>query len=100
MIYSESARLAKLATKHRLPATSMAPGFAEAGGVLSYGPDRAEGDERCAILVGRVLDGAKPGDLPVERPTKFELIVNLKTAKTLGLTVPDSILLRANKVIQ
>jgi ABC-type uncharacterized transport system substrate-binding protein len=100
MMYGESARLADLAMKHRLPGTSMAAMFAETGGVLSYGPDLAESSERCAILVGKILHGAKPGDLPVERPTKLPLIINLKTAKTLGLAVPDSVLVRAEKIIR
>ena len=100
MTWSQSARLAELAVKYRLPGTSMAPEFAEAGGVLSYGPDLGEAIERSAILVAKVLAGAKPGDLPVERPTKFRLIVNLKTAKGLGLTVPGSVLIRANEVIR
>ncbi|HTS53109.1 MAG TPA: ABC transporter substrate-binding protein [Burkholderiales bacterium] len=100
MTWGQSTRLAELAKVHRLPATSMAPEFAEAGGVLSYGPELAEAVERCAILVAEILAGAKPGDLPVERPTKFQLIVNLKAAKALGLAVPDSVLVRADKVIR
>jgi putative ABC transport system substrate-binding protein len=100
MTYGESARLAELAMKHRLPATSMAPQFAESGGVLSYGPSFAEAAARCAILVAKVLGGAKPGDLPVERPTKLPMMVNIKTAKALGLTIPESILVRADKVIR
>jgi putative ABC transport system substrate-binding protein len=74
--------------------------FSEAGGLLSYGPDVVSADERCAILVAQVLDGTKPADLPVERPAKFELILNLKTAKALGLTIPDAVLLSADKVIR
>ena len=100
MIYEESERLAKLALKHRLPATSMARAFAEAGGVLSYGPDAASASARVAVLVGKILGGAKPADLPVERPAKFQLVVNLKTAKALGLTIPQSILLRADEVVR
>ena len=100
MIYQQSARLADLTMKHRLPGTSMANQFAESGGVLSYGPELASVTERCAGLVAKILGGAKPGDLPVERPTKFQLVVNLKTAKALGLTVPDSVLVRADKVIR
>jgi putative ABC transport system substrate-binding protein len=100
MMYGESVRLAELAMKHRLPATSMAPMFAESGGVLSYGPDLAESADRCAILVAKVLAGTKPGDLPVERPTKLPLIINLRSAKALGLTVPDSVLVRADEVIR
>ena len=100
MMYGASVRLAKLAIQHRLPGTSMAPMFADAGGVLSYGPDLLESADRCGILVAKILSGAKPGDLPIERPTKLPLILNLRTAKALGLTVPDSVLIRADKVIR
>jgi len=100
LMYGEGARLAELALKHRLPGTSMAPQFTEAGGLLSYGPDLSEGAERCATLVAKILSGAKPGDLPIERPTKLPLIVNLKTARALGITIPESILLRADEVIR
>jgi ABC-type uncharacterized transport system substrate-binding protein len=100
LTYSQSARLAKLAIKHRLPATSLTPAFAEAGGVIAYGPEQASSVERVAVLVAKVLSGAKPADLPVERPAKINLIVNLKTAKALGLTLPDSVLLRADRVIR
>jgi putative ABC transport system substrate-binding protein len=100
MMYFQSARLAKLAVKQRLPATSMARQFAEAGGVLAYGPDSGAAYARCGVLTARILGGAKPADLPVERPTKFELIVNLKAAKALGLTIPDSVLARADEVIR
>ena len=78
----------------------MADLFAKAGGVLSFGPDPTVAWERCAFLIAKILGGAKPGDLPIERPTKFQLFVNLKTAKTLGLTIPESILLRADEVIR
>jgi putative ABC transport system substrate-binding protein len=100
MTFLESGRLAKLAMKHRLLATSMFSLFAEADGALAYGPEQASSTERCAILVARILGGAKPADLPVERPTKFELVVNLKTTKDLGLKVPDSVLVRADEVIR
>jgi putative ABC transport system substrate-binding protein len=100
MMFLQSDRIAKLALKHRLPATSMARPFADAGGTIAYGPERAPAYERSAVLVARILGGAKPGDLPVERPSKFELIVNLKTAKALNITIPQSILLRADEVIQ
>ena len=100
MMYFQSENLAKLTLKHRLLATSMARAFADAGGAIAYGPETASLDERCADLVAKILGGAKPGDLPVERPSKFELIVNLKTAKALGLTIPQSILLRADEVIR
>ena len=100
MTWGQSRRLAELARKYRLPGTSMAPEFAQAGGVLSYGPDQAEAIDRSAILVAKILSGANPGDLPVERPTKFQLIINLKTAKALGLKVPGSVLIRADEVIR
>jgi putative ABC transport system substrate-binding protein len=100
MIYAQSERLAKLAMKHRLPATSMARLFAERGGAVSYGPEQTSVDERAAVLVAKILGGAKPGELPVERPTKVQLVVNLKTAKALGLTVPESVLYRADEVIR
>ena len=100
MMFLQSERLARLALKHRLPATSMSRGFADAGGTIAYGPERAPAYERSAVLVARILGGAKPGDLPVERPSKFELVVNLKTAKALGITIPQSILLRADEVIR
>jgi putative ABC transport system substrate-binding protein len=100
MMYLQSEQLARLTLKHRLPATSMAPAFADAGGVIVYGPEESSIDERCAALVARILGGAKPGDLPVERPSKFELIVNLKAAKSLGITIPQHILLQADKVIR
>ena len=99
-IYVQSVRLAKLAMEHRLPATSMAHGFAEAGGVLSYGPDTTSTNERCGFLVGKILSGANPTDLPVERPTKIQLVVNQKAGKALGITIPESILLRADEVIR
>ena len=100
MMIFQSEQLAKLALKHRLPATSIARRFAGAGGTIAYGPERAQLHERSAALVAKILAGAKPGDLPVERPSKFELIVNLKTAKALGLTIPQSILLHADEVIR
>jgi len=100
MMFLQSERLAKLALKHRLPATSMTRVFADAGGTIGYGPERAPAYERSAVLVAKILAGAKPGDLPVERPSKFELVVNLKTARALGITIPQSILLRADEVIR
>jgi putative ABC transport system substrate-binding protein len=100
MLYVQSARLADLALKHRLPATSMAHAFAAAGGALAYGPDQIPTYERNAALVAKILGGAKPADLPVERPTKFKLIINLKTTKALGIHLPQSVLLRADEVIQ
>jgi putative tryptophan/tyrosine transport system substrate-binding protein len=74
--------------------------FPEDGGLMSYGPDLQEMFRRVAVFVDRILKGAKPADLPVEQPTKFELIVDLKTAKALGLTIPQTLLLRSNQVIE
>jgi len=88
------------AKKQKLPTVFGAREFAEAGGLMSYSPDIAEGFRRAATYVDKILKGAKPGDLPVEQPTKFELVVNLKTAKALGLTIPQSVLRRADQVIE
>jgi putative ABC transport system substrate-binding protein len=100
MNWFQSARLARLAVKHRLPATSIAPHFSNAGGLITYGPDMNWDEERLAVLLVKILDGAKPAELPVERTAKFQLVVNLKTAKSLGITIPQSILLRADEVIR
>jgi putative tryptophan/tyrosine transport system substrate-binding protein len=94
------ARIADLATKHRLPAVSGFPEYGEAGGLLVYGSSFVERYRRAATYVDKILKGAKPADLPVEQPTKFELVINLKTAKALGLTIPQTLLLRADEVIQ
>jgi len=100
MMYYESQALAALAKSQRLPATSMFARFAEAGGLLAYGPDLPATAERCADLVARVLAGADPGQLPIERPTKFEFVVNLSAAKQLRVNVPDALLVRADRVIK
>jgi len=100
MMYGENAHLAKLAKKHRLPAISMFVPFADAGGLLAYGPNMASTVEQCAVLLAKVLSGAKPGDLPIERPTKFDFVLNLKTARDFHLTVPDTVLFRADRVIE
>jgi putative ABC transport system substrate-binding protein len=86
--------------KHRLPAIFTQREYAEAGGLMAYGPDHTELFRRAAVFVDKILRGARPADLPIEQPTKFELIVNLKTAKALGLTVPPSLLLKADEVLQ
>jgi ABC-type uncharacterized transport system substrate-binding protein len=92
--------IASLGLRHRLPLVSAPREFAEAGGLLAYGASQLELTRRAMLYVARILRGAKPGDLPVEQPTKFELVINLKTAKTLGLTIPPSLLARADQVIE
>jgi ABC-type uncharacterized transport system substrate-binding protein len=94
------ARVVNLAAKNRLPSIFTQRADVEAGGLLSYGPNFADMYWRAAAYVDKILKGVKPADLPVEQPTKFELVVNLKTAKALGLTIPPSLLQRANEVIQ
>jgi putative ABC transport system substrate-binding protein len=88
------------AARNNVPTVYSASYFARDGGLLSYGPDRVDTFRRAAAYVDRILRGAKPAELPVQFPTKFEMVVNLKTAKALGLTVPPSILLRADEVIE
>jgi putative tryptophan/tyrosine transport system substrate-binding protein len=93
-------RSADLALKFRLPAVSFIRGIVDEGGLMSYGPEEADVYRRAALIVDKVLKGAKPADLPVEQPIKFELVINLRTAKALGLTLPPDFLARANEVIE
>jgi putative ABC transport system substrate-binding protein len=93
-------RIADLAIKNRLPSMYETSRWVEVGGLMSYGASDAEGFQRAAVYVDKILKGTKPADLPVEQPTKFELVFNLKTAKALNLTIPQSVLFRANKVIK
>ncbi len=97
---SISKPIAEFSARNRLPVISMSKGLTEAGGLMSYGPDLSHFWRRTATYVDKILKGAKPADLPVEQPSKFELVVNLKTAKALGLTIPQSVLIRADEVIQ
>ena len=97
---AERLRMAELAIKYRLPTMFALKNHVEAGGLMSYGPDYSDLLRRSAIYVDKILKGAKPGDLPVEQPTKFEFVINFKTAKALGLTIPPSLLQRADEVIQ
>ncbi|TMK76116.1 MAG: ABC transporter substrate-binding protein, partial [Actinobacteria bacterium] len=101
LFYLHRTRLVEFAAKHRLPTIYHQSGFVVgAGGLMSYGPDFHDLFRRSATYVNKILKGAEPADLPVQQPTKFELIINLKTATTLGLTIPQSLLLRADRVIE
>jgi putative ABC transport system substrate-binding protein len=93
-------RVNDLAAQHKLPAICFAPSWAEDGCLLAYGPDIGDNFRRAATYVDKILKGAKPADLPVEQPTKFELVINLKTAKQIGLTIPPNVLARADRVIR
>ena len=94
------ARIADLAARHRLPAIYPARDYTEAGGLISYGPYTPELYRRAAAYVDKILKGAKPADLPVEQPAKFELVVNLKTARAIGVAIPQTVLLRATEIVQ
>ena len=100
MFTEHRARIADLATKHRLPTVYGLHEYAEAGGLMAYGSSFVDRSRRAATFVDKILKGAKPADLPIEQPTTFELAINLRTAKALGLTIPQSLLLRADQIIQ
>ncbi|WP_271672538.1 ABC transporter substrate-binding protein [Bradyrhizobium sp. CCBAU 51627] len=97
---SDRAHIAALALRYRLPTMSFRREFAEAGGLVSYGAEFSEGYRQTGLYAGRILAGAKPGDLPVMQPTKFELVINLKTAKTIGRAISETFLMRADEVIE
>jgi putative ABC transport system substrate-binding protein len=100
LFFAQAPRIAELSLQQRLPTISAIQEAVEAGGLMSYGPNLAEQFYRAATYVDKILKGAKPAELPVEQPTKFELVINLKTAKAIGLTVPQNLLFRADKVIE
>jgi putative ABC transport system substrate-binding protein len=100
LLFPHRSQITDLAAKYRLPAIYSFRVFVDAGGLMSYGPNLPDLWRRAAIYADRILKGAKPGNLPVEQPSKFELVINLKTAKALGLTIPPSLLLRADQLIE
>src|SRR5260370_26405191 len=100
LIRQAARRVVEFTVENRLPAISMFIEFAVSSGLMAYGPDLPLFFTRAASLVDKILKGVKPGDLPIELPTKFELVINLKTAKALGLTIPQSLLQRADQVIE
>ena len=100
LMYANQKRTVGFALKSRLPSMSIRREFVDAGRLMSYGADRADSYRRVAYYVDRILKGAKAADLPVEQPTKFELVINLKTAKQIGVTIPPDLLARATKIIR
>jgi putative ABC transport system substrate-binding protein len=100
LLTPRSKRIADLTVKYRLPSMFESDDFVEAGGLMSYESNDADSFRRAAVFVDKILKGAKPADLPVEQPTKFELVINLKTAKQIGVTIPPNVLARADKVIK
>lgn len=100
VLYSARKEIAALALKHRLPAIMSFPGFADDGGLMAYGPNLLSMFRQDAAFMAKVLQGARPGEIPIERPTRFEMVINMKTAKALGTTIPQSLLVRADRVIE
>jgi putative tryptophan/tyrosine transport system substrate-binding protein len=100
MLFNQRKRIVDLAEPHRLPIVAMGKEFVQLGGFMSYGADIMDFNRRCVTYVDKILKGAKPADLPVEQPTKFELFINLKTAKTFGIEIPPSLVARADEVIE
>jgi putative ABC transport system substrate-binding protein len=100
LLSSNQKRITDLAAKRRLPAIYSRGDFVGSGGLMSYGPDQAEPYRRVAVMVDKILKGVRPADLPVEQPTKFEFVINLKAAKQIGLTIPPNLLARADRVIR
>jgi putative ABC transport system substrate-binding protein len=100
LFYAHRTRLVELAAEHRLPTMYADRALVVSGGLMSYGPDLRDLFRRAATYVDKILKGAKPADLPIEQPTKFEFVINLKTAKALGLTIPPAVLARADEVIE
>ncbi len=100
IVFYNVERIAILARDKRLPTVALFTEFADVGGLLTYGPSLRESFRRCGVYVGKILNGVKPADLPIERPEKFELVINVRTAKALGLTIPDSLLRRADRIIE
>jgi putative ABC transport system substrate-binding protein len=100
VLFANRSQIVSFAQRNRLPSMYGQKEFADAGGLITYGPNTADLWRRAATYVDKILKGAKPGELPVAQPTKFELVINLKTAKALGLTIPPSLLLRADQVIE
>jgi putative tryptophan/tyrosine transport system substrate-binding protein len=100
MFMSAQRQITTLTIEHQLPAMDESPGFVQDGGLISYGSSITEMTRRSAMFVDKILKGIKPADLPIEQPTKYALVINLKTAKALGLTIPPSLLARADEVIE
>jgi ABC-type uncharacterized transport system substrate-binding protein len=100
IISSNRNRILQLAEKHRIPAIHTEQEWANDGGLMSYGANRVEPYRRAAVFIDKILKGAKPGDLPVEQPTKFEFVINLKAAKQIGVTIPQWVLVKADRVIK